>query len=372
MGKSQTVTKTLAGLLAFVALSRALVYGQTVASPSAAEPAPRPAPAAKTESPVQLKLRRWLEVQTATITVRYRAIENSVGLTTSNSVQHQDAFKARFKFDAPGNYSLNAVAATGNGFGTSWADTGIGTGHPTSNLYLKQLYFSAQPVKGVELQYGGLPVLRGEATEITSYDNDGYLVGERLSLKRPQQFFFDEVSVTYAYLGDLNRSNLDKRYHRLKQSNYHQFLLSKNIGQRIAASVDYTFQAGVETLREGVKIKLPEVKLLDSLRWENYERLDVHPAYGFALTGEKRLTKRFTLGGGYAQIDRHYDGLNGDRFGRGHRLFVLGSYALSPEFTVSTFLTRAVGNDYALPNRTRFEALLSFNLLRSLQRAGVL
>jgi hypothetical protein len=359
-------------LLVLVASQQTPVYGQTAASPSGAEPAPRPTPVAKTESPTQLKLRRWLEVQTATITVRYRAIENSAGLTTSNSVQHQDVFRGRFKFDAQGNYSLNAVAATGNGFIASWADTGWGTGRPTSNLYLKQLYFSAQPIKGVELQYGGLPVIRGESTEITSYDNDGYLVGERLSLKRPQQFYFDEVSVTYAYLGDVNRSNLDKRYHRLKQSNYHQFLLSKNVGQRVTASVDYTFHAGVETLREGVKIKLPEVKLLDTLRWENYERLDVLPAYGFALTGEKRLSKRFTLSGGYAQIDRHYDGLNADRFNRGHRLFALGSYALSQELTASTFLTRAVGNDYTLPNRTRFEVLISFNLLRSLQRAGLL
>ena len=175
-----------------------------------------------------------------------------------------------------------------------------------------------------------------------------------------------------AILGDLNRSNLNKRYHRLKQSNYHQFLLSKNAGRRAAMSVDYTFHAGVETLREGVKINLPEAKLLDSLRWENYERLDVNPAYGFALTGEKKLAKRFTLSGGYAQIDRRYDGLNADRFNRGHRLFVLGSYALSPEFTVSTFLTRAVGNNYALPNRTRFEVLFSYNLLKSLQRAGLL
>jgi hypothetical protein len=222
------------------------------------------------------------------------------------------------------------------------------------------------------VQYGGLPLLRGESTAITSYDNDGYLVGERLSLKRPRQFFFDEVSITYAYLGDLTRANLNKRYHRLKQSNYHQFLVSKQFGARTAVSVDYTFHAGVETLREGVTVKLPELKLLDSLRWENYERLDVQPAYGFALTGEKELTKRLTLSGGYAQIDRHYDGLNAGRFGRGRRLFVFGAYALSPEFTVLTFLTRAIGNDYALPNRRRFEVVLSYNLLRSLQRAGLL
>src|SRR5262249_7556930 len=38
----------------------------------------------------------------------------------------------------------------------------------------------------------------------------------------------------------------------------------------------------------------------------------------------------------HAQIDRFYGGLNADRFNFGHRVFLLGSYAITPEFTVST------------------------------------
>ncbi|HZF39277.1 MAG TPA: hypothetical protein VE715_10660 [Blastocatellia bacterium] len=318
------------------------------------------------------KWSRWFELQTATLTARYRFIEDSQGETANNQIQHQEIFRGRFKFDAAGHYSLNAGVASGNQFIGSWNNTGAGTGNATTNLYLKQLYVSARPFAGVEIQYGGLGLLRGESSEITTYDNDGYIVGERLSVKSPKRLFFDEIAVTYAYLGDTNTPDLNKRYHRLKQSNYHQFLASKKFGARVATSADYTFQAGTETLRQAVKLDLHEARLIDTLRFEDYERLDVHPAYGFALAGERHVTKRFTLTGGYSDIDRFYGGLNADRFNFGHRVFLLGSYALTPEFTVSTFYSHAVNKNYAASNRARFEVLFSYDLVKGLKRAGIL
>jgi hypothetical protein len=318
------------------------------------------------------KWTRWFELQTATLTARYRFIEDSKEETANNQMQYQDVFKGRFKFDAAGRFSLNATVASGNQFIGSWDNTGAGTGNATTNHYLKHLYVSARPLAGVEIQYGGLGLLRGESSEITTYDNDGYIMGERVSVKSPKRLFFDEVAVTYAYLGDLNTPDINKRYHRLKQSNYHQFLVSKKFGARVATSADYTFQAGTETLRQAVKLDLHEARLIDGLRFEDYERLDVHPAYGFAVAGEKRVTKRFTLTGGYAHIDRFYGGLNADRFNFGHRLYLLGSYALAPEFTVSTFYSHAVNKNYAESNRARFEVLFSYDLVKGLKRAGIL
>jgi hypothetical protein len=84
------------------------------------------------------------------------------------------------------------------------------------------------------------------------------------------------------------------------------------------------------------------------------------------------VTKRFTLTGGYAQIDQFYSGLNADRFNFGHRAFLLGSYSLTPEFTVSTVCNHAVGRDYAAANRTRFEVLFSYDLVKGLKRARIL
>ena len=56
-------------------------------------------------------------------------------------------------------------------------------------------------MKGLELQYGGLYLNRGEADEWVTYDTDGYLAGERVSLKRPKELYLDEITVTRAAIG---------------------------------------------------------------------------------------------------------------------------------------------------------------------------
>ena len=138
-----------------------------------------------------------MEVQSATLSHRYRYMENSAGVVTNNQIQHNEGFKGKFKFDKKGNYAINAGLFSGNNLTGGWNNTGSGKDKLFTNLYLKQLYLEAKPFKGIELQYGSLYPNRGENTEITSYDNDVYLMGERVSLKRPKNFFFDEVSATY-------------------------------------------------------------------------------------------------------------------------------------------------------------------------------
>lgn len=312
---------------------------------------------------------RWIDLQTATLVARYRFIQNSAGVNVANQMQDQMQFKARFKFDRNGAYALNAGVFTGNSFINGFNDTGIGTGNAITNLYLKQLYLSAKPVHWLEVQVGGLYFNRGESTEITTYDNDGYLMGERLIIQRPRNLFFDEISVTSAFLGDFSTPNINKRWHRLNESNYYQLLLTKKMGERAAVSGDYTFDSGRDTLRQAVRVNTPEFKMIDFFRLEIYERLGKNPKGGLALYGEKSLIdSRFTVGGGYSQIDPDYGGLNGDRFNRGRRFFVNGSYKLRPEFTISTFYTRAFKNDFPVGNRTRFELIFSYNLLKTLQK----
>ncbi len=316
------------------------------------------------------KLSRWIELQTATLVLRYRWTQSSVGITVANQMQDQIQFKGRFKFDKNGNYSINAGVFTGRDFIAGFNDTGIGTGRTMTNLYLKQLYFSAKPIIGLEVQFGGLYFNRGESTEITTYDNDGYLMGGRVVIQQPQKFFFDEISATYAFLGDLLTPNINKRWHGLNESNYHQFLVSKKIGDRAVVSGDYTFASGSDTLREAVRVNTQELKAIDFFRLELYQRVAGNPKAGLAAYVEKAfIDNRLTLGGGYAQIDRDYGGLNADRFNRGRRFFFNGGYKLTPEFTVSTFYTHAFKNDFPIANRTRFELLFSYNLLTSLKKA---
>ena len=131
-----------------------------------------------------------------------------------------------------------------------------------------------EPIPGFELQYGGLDINRGAASEITTYDNDGYIAGERLLIKRPQNLFFNEISVTYAYLGDLYTPNFFARADRLTHTNYHQFLVRKEIAKRVNASFDYTWQNKSNTLRQAVQVKIPELRVIDSARIETYERLN--------------------------------------------------------------------------------------------------
>lgn len=331
---------------------------------SAAAAAPQPTSAGR--------FSRWIDLQAANIGVRYRFIENSAGITVANQLQHYSNFRGRFKFDAAGNYSINAGVFTGNTFNAGFNDTGLGTGDAVTNLYLKQLYFSAKPIRGLEVQYGGLYFNRGESTEITSYDNDGYLMGQRIVVQRPKTFFFDEISVTYAFLGDLLKPNINRRWHGLGKSNYHQFLISKKMVDRAVLSADYTFESGRDTFRQAIRVNTPELKVIDLFRLELYERASVNPKAGLAASIEKALlNKRLSLAGGYAQIDRQYGGLNGDRFMIGKRFHFTGSYKLTEEFTITTFYTRAFANDFPVPNRTRFEVLFNYNLLKTLQKAKI-
>ena len=311
---------------------------------------------------------RWVDLQTASVGVRYMFIENSTHVVSNNHMQDNVVVRGRLKFDRAGDYSLNFGVTSGNNFALSWNNTGVGTGNFSAALALRHLFVSAKPAKGVEAQYGSIGFNRGESTEITSYDNDGYLTGGRIAVKRPQKLFFDEVAVTYAYVGDLAEPQAFNRFHRFDESNYHQFLVAKRINKRIAASADYTFQSGTETMREAVKVEAAELRAVDSLRVETYQRLDVKPDYGFAISGDKKINKLLALNGGYAQIDRDYGGLNGDRYGRGKHLFVIANVSLDRGFGITGFLTRGIANDFPVGNLTRFEMTVSYNLLRVLRR----
>src|SRR5689334_22230784 len=49
-------------------------------------------------------LARWIDLQNATLNLRYRFIDTSAGVVTTNSIQHRETLRARLKFDAPGKY----------------------------------------------------------------------------------------------------------------------------------------------------------------------------------------------------------------------------------------------------------------------------
>lgn len=327
------------------------------------------APAAgSAESP----LRRWLDVQAAALYLRYRVIESSEGVVTTNQLQYRETFRARVKFDPEGRYSLNLGLFSGPVFTSSWNLTGAGTGEPTAKVFLKQLYGSALPVKTLELQAGGLYVVRGESTEITTYDDDGYLVGGRVSVRDPRHLFVNEITGTIGNLGAIEEPNVFKRFDDLDDLNYKQILVSKRVSKAIGTSVDYTDVDGAGTLRGAIAVTERAPLHLDSIRLELYRRVNDQEGGGLAITADRAVTRRLRLGGGYANIDEHYGELNADRFVRGERFFATSNLALTRDLSVSCFFTRAFHNDFPVPNRTRFDTVLAYNVLNPLRRGGLL
>jgi hypothetical protein len=345
----------------------------TLHIPAAAQipaPPPRPAPAAR---PAKAQIARWLDLQNATLNARFRFIDTSAGVVTTKQLQHRETLRGRLKADAAGHYALNFGAFTGARFTSGWDNTPWGISSTQKNFAFKQLFFAAQPVTGIEGQAGSLYIIKGEQTEITSYDDDGYVMGERLSVRRPKDAFFDEISFTNAYLtSDVTMINAGKRFSHIDEPNYRQFLLDKKIGKRVGVSGDFTALNGAHTWRQAVNVKTPRLHAVDTVEFENYERTNANRDYGFALWAEKALTKKLSLNGGYASIDPKYGGLNSDRFNIGNRVFLTTSYVLSPSFTASAFVTTAVGNDgVTLPQRTLLNLVFAYNVLPDLRRTGL-
>ena len=326
-------------VLISIALISALVYpviGQQTAKVADA-PVASASPVPRNE-----RIRRWFEMDTFTISTRYRHMTNNVNLGSSDVLQFQVQARGRFKFDEKGKYSVTAGVYTGNRIDSGWGSTGWGTGRAQTNLYVKQLY-------------------------ITGYDNDSYFMGERVTVRAPKQLYFDEISAANGYFGDITTPSVFRRFDRLDESNYHQFLVRKRINKNVSFSADYTFEAGRDTFRQAVKFSVPGFRALDSMRFENYQRVDPDKGYGFAIPGEKTLRKKLNLNGGFSRIDTLM--FNGDRFPRGNRVFAGWNLKMIPELSFGGIWIQGIG---PLPTpttpRTRFELILTYNVLESLKR----
>ncbi|MEO5740864.1 MAG: hypothetical protein ABIS29_09755 [Vicinamibacterales bacterium] len=341
----------------------ALVCAPARAQGQTAPPQPKPA----------APLARWIELQNATLNLRYRVADNSAGTVTTNQLQPRESLRARFKLAAPGKYALNLGVFSGSRFTSSWNNTGIGLGGWQKTLAARVLYFAAQPVAGVEGQYGSMFIIKGESTEITTYDDDGYVIGERVSVRRPRELFFDEMSATVGYFtGHPAEFGITKRVKYLdERPNYGHFLVDKKFGSRAAVSSDFTSVAGVRTWRAATNVNTRPIQVADSINLETYKRTNRNPDYGFAVTLNKAVNRQLSLNWGYAKIDPLYGGLNADRFNIGKRVFFMTTYTLSPRFTASWFVTTAVGENIALPQRTLSNAVFSYNALPDLRRTGL-
>lgn len=327
-------------------------------------------------------IRRWIEVQNWTLYSRYRYVENSANVKTADQVQYKDTLRVRFNIDEKKRYGVNVGFFSGSSFYSTWDNAGIGTGDRQTLHFVKQLFADAEPIDGLQLQYGGIYVNRGVNTEITTYDDDGYIMGERITIRRPKQLFFDEISGTRGLIGPFLTPSVGDRWRGLHEANYGQVLVAKRINKYIRASADYSNQqgqAGNDWFRGAVAVTLPEGWGLDGARWEQYARTTGKTAAGFALLGDVHATKYFRLEAGYVSIDEFYVGFpadknawNADRIQRGRRLVFYGTIPVFHDVSVAPYYTHAFRSPYTVALKNRFDLVVQYDLLGTLRRYNAL
>jgi len=309
-----------------------------------------------------------IEIQSMTLGLRYRMLENNLGSRFQNWSDHHQGLKLRLRLDDAARYSLTAVAFNGDSFQASWNLRGMRDGQSSNRVFLKQLFVTGKPRDGVELQYGGLPIVRGESSEITSYDNDGYITGQRLTLS-PKRMSLkriaDELTVTAGYLGDLRTPSITRRLHRLDEINYGQVLVKKRLSDRLIVTADFTDDDGERTLRQAVVIR-PSIGF-DVIRVEAYERVSGHRDAGGAVTVEKPFG-RTRLAASFASVDDRYRPVNGDRYGRGRRFSLTSTTALTRDVSLQFFVTRALDDELVMGNRTRVDVHIRYELAALLRQ----
>jgi len=350
--------------LAVAASGREGGQGAATSPAQPAKPAP-PAPA----------IRRWLDVQSVHVGSRFRWFENSNERLISSHLQWQSQLRGRFLFDRAGRYNVGVLASTGATFPSSWNNTGGGLGDFQGPFNVKQLFFGAEPVRGLQFEVGGLYLNRGEMAENITYDNDAFIVGERVTY-RPAKARITQVSFTGGFFGDYTEVNVFKRVERMDQWNYGQALVGFTLHPRVSASVDYTYEDGRDIFREGVNVRMPSsVKLLTQLKFEAYQRSADDDGAGFNVSGDLRY-KRLSVTVGVMSVDQHYGSrlfqtYNADRYETGTRQYTISAYQITPELAFTVFQTEAFATDFPINIQHRVDLMLLFNPTAWLKRKGV-
>ncbi len=329
------------------------------ASPLRAQPVAAPPP----------PLRRWIDFPQISLGMRARAIDDEVRNAEIRQLQQRTQFRARFKFDAQSRYTLNVGVFTGTTFTSGWNSTGVGTGNGVMTHSVKQLFLVAQPIRGLEFQLGSVPLVRGESTDITTYDEDGYTTVGRMSIKRRADVFFDDITVSIGNLGEPSTvSVFDREYEGV---NYYQAQVSRRLSPRLATSFDFSRVDEANTWRPAVLMGVAELRFVDQVRLEMYFRDEEEdPAAGFAVFGEKQALPKLRVSFGYADIDIDYGNLNSDRFFSGKRVFGLLNVPITGELNVQFFSGWAVGDNPPLPLKMRTELVVNYNFIPLVRRTG--
>lgn len=384
----------------------------------------------KDQSPRPLTA-RWLDLETLSHSERYRDTIVTGGTHIWENAQERSLIIGKIKLDEEGRYTIGFRASSGRYFNWAFASytgesllTRAQTKAFTSTaytpaeyfelaqanfvdpvgrvminslksggweFYLRELYISATPVKPVTVEFGSFGIEHGYGSEITTFDDDGYISGERIAVHSPKQLFFDKIEFTNAYFGDFASPNFFERGSGLQDSNYRQVSAKKRLNDRVAFSADYTWLTGTDTLREAAVVNTKALKVIDSVRFETYQRLNtvnlpgglwpygviaplpVKGATGFAIALNEKFKK---LSGdlGYADVDKDYSvyggryfhaagfALNGDTIAKGKHPFIHAAYQIAPGVSAVGYYTHGLTSQGFDFNQQGWTAGLTFDL----------
>ncbi len=128
---------------------------------------------------------------------------------------------------------------------------------------------------------------------------------------------------------------------------------------------------GADYLRAAVTLHLPKASPVSTIRWEQYRRLNLHPASGVGIWAERPFTKYVQVQAGYVSVDQYYGGWNADRMQSGRRVFANANIRIYGPISASIYATHAFSTPYSVSIDRRLDAVSSTDVLDALRRTGV-
>lgn len=286
-----------------------------------------------------------------TLGARYQYIDDA-GTTLVDHLQQQVVAGGRLVVGGPVTLGLRGRVASGNGFRSGWNSTGLGNTQAVWEPYLKELAVLLATPGGLRAEIGGIAPERGGITEVTGFDNDGYLVGAQVQVGPEAGWPVSRLVITAGDLGDLGRSAVFPRLQRLGRVSYGQLLVSKEVG-RGGFTAEYSVRDGVSSFHGAARLEGRTGRW--ALRGEGFVRTS--DASGYAVVAELIPVRRVQLEVGYLKADAPI--LNGDRYGPGERLFATLAYAVMPSLDLSTTAVHRVRG--ALGFERRLDLLVTYD-----------
>lgn len=232
-----------------------------------------------------------MSVDQGEIASRYQIVTDPNGNVVGNDIQDRALLNLKVAF-FNNRIRIEMTGMTGNSFAVSFNKTGLISDDSAFDFYLRRLFITAAPTRGVELSMGSFGPEFGAGTENTSIDADGYIVGYRARVEIRN----GSLVVTTGYLGDFKDPNVFNRFGRLDELNYLQAVLNYQLMQYVRSSLEFDRIGDHDYVRPALKINVDQwTRFADALAVETLVpiRNGDSGAFAFSAGVSKRIKDVF-------------------------------------------------------------------------------